>query len=238
MLVGNLVLLDGAVKCNIAGELKLTRQQYLYGSDIQLYGISIHNMGLLAEILSSNIRAEIFRNLFGVSQQSLHLREIERRTGFAVGTVQQEIKKLKRLDIITRIKDGNRVYYKANTDHPLYPDIRNLVLKTNGLADLFKEALASEAKIKIAFVFGSIARQEEKAISDVDLLVIGDIGLRKLTGLLMDVSGKLGREINPHRLTESEFIKRKKGKDHFLQQVLKSSKIFIVGNEDELSKMG
>jgi len=76
------------VKFNIAGELKLTRQQYLYGSDIQLYGISIHNMGLLAEILSSNIRAEIFRNLFGVAQQSLHLREIERRTGFAVGTVQ------------------------------------------------------------------------------------------------------------------------------------------------------
>lgn len=195
-------------------------------------------MGLLAEILSSNIRAEIFRNLFGVSQQSLHLREIERRTGFAVGTVQQEIKKLLRLDIITQIKDGNRVYYKANTNHPLYPDIRNLVIKTKGLADLLKDALSSETKIKIAFVFGSVARQEEKAISDVDLMVISDIGLRRLTGLLMDVSSKLGREINPHSLTEKEFIKRKKEKDHFLQQVLKSPKIFIVGNEDELSKMG
>jgi uncharacterized protein len=210
----------------------------MYGNDIQLYGISIHTMSLLSEILSSNIRAEIFRNLFGVSQQSLHLREIERRTGFAVGTVQQEIKKLKRLDIITQIKDGNRVYYKANTDHPLYPDIRNLVLKTNGLADLLKDVLSAETKIKIAFVFGSVARQEEKAISDVDLLVIGDIGLRKLTGLLMDVSGKLGREINPHRFTESEFISRKKEKDHFLQQVLKSHKIFIIGKEDELSTMG
>ena len=195
-------------------------------------------MGLLSEILSSNIRAEIFRNLFGVSQQNLHLREIKRRTGFAIGTVQQEINKLQRLDIVTRIKDGNRVYYKANTDHPLYPDIRNLVIKTNGLADLLKEALTSETQIKIAFVFGSVARQEEKAISDVDLLVIGDIGLRKLTGLLMDVSGKLGREINPHRFTENEFIKRKKEKDHFLQQVLKSPKIFIVGKENELSAMG
>ena len=195
-------------------------------------------MGLLSEILSSNIRAEIFRNLFGVAQHSLHLRDIERRTGFAVGTVQQEIKKLKRLDIITRIKDGNRVYYKANTNHPLYSDIRNMVIKTNGLADLLKEALSSETKIKIVFVFGSIARQEEKAISDVDLLVIGDIGLRKLTGLLMDVSGKIGREINPHRLTEGEFIKRKKGEDHFLQQVLNSPKIFIIGSEDEFNAMG
>jgi len=203
-----------------------------------MYGISIHTMGILAEILSSNIRAEIFRNLFGVEKQILHLREIERRTGFAVGTVQQEIKKLLRLDIITRIKDGNRSYYKANTNHPLYPEIRNLVLKTNGLADLLKQALSAELKIKIAFVFGSFARKEEKAASDIDLMVIGDIGLRKLTGLLMDVSEKLGREINPYRLTESEFIKRKKEKDHFLQEVLQSPKIFITGTEDELEAMG
>ncbi len=203
-----------------------------------MYGISIHTMGILAEILSSNIRAEIFRNLFGVEKQSLHLREIERRTGFAVGTVQQEIKKLLRLDIITRIKDGNRSYYKANTNHPLYPEIRNLVLKTNGLADLLKQALSAELKIKIAFVFGSFARKEEKAASDIDLMVIGDIGLRKLTGLLMDVSEKLGREINPYRLTESEFIKRKREKDHFLQEVLASPKIFITGTEDELEAMG
>ncbi|HQN66654.1 MAG TPA: nucleotidyltransferase domain-containing protein [Smithellaceae bacterium] len=203
-----------------------------------MYGISIHTMGILAEILSSNIRAEIFRNLFGVEKQSLHLREIERRTGFAVGTVQQEIKKLLRLDIITRIKNGNRSYYKANTNHPLYPEIRNLVLKTNGLADLLKQALSAELKIKIAFVFGSFARKEEKAASDIDLMVIGDIGLRKLTGLLMDVSEKLGREINPYRLTESEFIKRKKEKDHFLQEVLASPKIFITGTEDELEAMG
>lgn len=81
-------------------------------------------MGNLAEILSSKIRAEIFRNLFGIGGLSLHLREIVRHTGFAVGTVQQEIKKLLRLNIITSIKDGNRIYYKANKDHPLYIDIK------------------------------------------------------------------------------------------------------------------
>jgi len=195
-------------------------------------------MEILAEILSSKIRAEIFRNLFGVSGANLHLREIERRTGFAVGTVQQEIKKLLRLDIITRIKDGNRVYYKANAEHPLYADIKKLVLKTIGLADILKNALAVEKKIKVAFVFGSIARQVEKAHSDIDLMVIGEISLRKLTALLGDSANKIGREINPHIQTESEFIKRKKAKDHFLKQVLESPKIFIIGNEDELSAMG
>jgi predicted nucleotidyltransferase len=196
-------------------------------------------MGLLAEILSSKIRAEIFRNLFGVAQdKALHMREIERRTGFAIGTVQKELHKLQRLDIIIREKDGNRVYYRANTTHPLYPDIRDLVLKTSGLPDVIKNALSNEKSIKVAFVFGSLARQEEKGNSDVDLMVVGDIGLRKLTGLLMDISGRIGREINPHTFSEKEFAKRKKGEDHFLNQILESPKIFIIGTENELAEMG
>jgi len=195
-------------------------------------------MGILAELLSSKIRAGIFRNLFGIAHDSaLYMREIERRTGFAIGTVQTELKKLQRLDIISGVKDGNRVYYRANTAHPLYPEIRALVLKTSGLADVIKNALGSTKDIRVAFVFGSLARQEEKASSDVDLMVVGDIGLRKLTGLLMDVSGKIGREINPHVFSEKEFIKRKKGRDHFLNQVLESPKIFIVGTEHELAEM-
>ena len=195
-------------------------------------------MGILGELLSSKIRAEIFRNLFGIaSDTALYMREIERRTGFAIGTVQTELKKLQRLDIISRVKDGNRVYYRANTAHPLYPDIRNLVLKTSGLADVIKDAIGNEKGIRIAFVFGSLARQEEKAGSDVDLMVVGDIGLRKLTGLLMDVSGKIGREINPHVFSEKEFVKRKKDQDHFLNQVLEAPKIFIIGTENELAEM-
>ena len=195
-------------------------------------------MGILGELLSSKIRAEIFRNLFGIaSDTALYMREIERRTGFAIGTVQTELKKLQRLDIISRVRDGNRVYYRANTAHPLYPEIRALVLKTSGLADVIVNALGNETDIRVAFVFGSFARQEEKADSDVDLMVIGDIGLRKLTGLLMDVSGKIGREINPHVFSEKEFIKRKKDQDHFLNQVLEAPKIFIIGTENELAEM-
>jgi len=195
-------------------------------------------MGILGELLSSKIRAEIFRNLFGVAPDSaLYMRELERRTGFAIGTVQTELKKLQRLDIISSVKDGNRVYYRANNAHPLYPEIRALVLKTSGLADVIVNALGNETDIRVAFVFGSFARQEEKASSDVDLMVVGDIGLRKLTGLLMDVAGKIGREINPHVFSEKEFVKRKKDQDHFLNQVLEAPKIFIIGTENELAEM-
>ena len=195
-------------------------------------------MNLLAEILSSKIRAEIFRMLFGVSEKPLHMREIERRSGFAIGTVQKELQKLIRLDLVIKERDGNRVYYHANEEHPLYPDIRDLVLKTIGLVDILRSALLGHSGIIFAFVFGSIARQEEKAASDVDLMVIGNLGLKKLTALLSGASGKIGREINPHILTKEEFIRKKSAGDHFLTNVLQSPKLFILGNHHDLEAMG
>ncbi len=194
-------------------------------------------MNLLSELLSSRIRSQIFRLLFGLSDEALHMREIERRSGLSIGTIQQEVRKLLRLDLITKRKDGNRIYYEPNKGHPLYPDIRSLVLKTVGLVDFFRETLKANPNIKIAFVFGSIARHEEKGKSDVDLMIIGDIGLRQLSGLLSGVSGQIGREINPHIFHRNEFLKRKRARDHFLTQVLESPKIFIIGNENELAEL-
>ena len=96
-------------------------------------------MNALAKVLSSQIRAGIFEILFGLRDRPAHMREIERLSGFAIGTIQQDLKKLEALDLVTRRKDGNRVYYEANKNHPLYPEIRNLVLKTVGLADVLKK---------------------------------------------------------------------------------------------------
>jgi predicted nucleotidyltransferase len=194
-------------------------------------------MNLLAEILSSKIRSEIFRMLFGVNEEALHMREIERRSGLSIGTIQQEIKKLLRLNLIIKRKDGNRIYHQANKEHPLYAEIRILVLKTAGLVDFFRKALEANPSIQFAFVFGSLARDEEKDKSDVDLMIIGEITMRQLSGLLSGVSAQIGREINPHILTEREFLKRKSGKDHFLTQVLESPKIFVIGNENELADL-
>ena len=194
-------------------------------------------MNLLAEILSSKIRSEIFRMLFGVNDEALHMREIERRSGLSIGTIQQEIKKLLRLNLIIERKDGNRIYYKANKEHPLYAEIRSLVLKTAGLVDFFRKAMEANPNIPIAFVFGSLARNEEKDKSDVDLMIIGEITMRRLTGLLSGVSAQIGREINPYILTAREFLKRKSAKDHFLTQVLDSPKIFVLGSENDLAEL-
>jgi uncharacterized protein len=194
-------------------------------------------MGILAEILSSRVRAEIFRLLFGLDEKELHLREMERQAGLSLGTIRQELQKLVKLELLISRRDGNRLYYRANTEHPLYPEIRKLVLKTVGLVEVLKRVLDRES-VKVAFVFGSLASSREKAASDVDLMVIGTVGLRALSKWLSGVSEQIGREINPHPMTVEEFRRRQEKGDHFLSKVLESPRLFIIGNENDLATMG
>jgi predicted nucleotidyltransferase len=152
-------------------------------------------------------------------------------------TVRQELQKLARLGIVEARRSGNRTYFRANALHPLYPDIRNIVLKTSGLVDVLRGALTGP-RVQFAFVFGSIASGTEQATSDVDLMVLGTIRMRELSGLLTESVATLGREINPHILTLEEFSKRRAAGDHFITSVLASTKLFVIGSEVELEGMG
>lgn len=194
-------------------------------------------MSTLADILSSRVRAEIFRLLFGLNEKELHLREMERQVALSLGTIRQDLQKLVKLDLVKTRRDGNRLYYRANTEHPLYPEIRNLVLKTAGLVEIFKSFLDREGVV-VAFIFGSLASSKERAESDVDLMVIGTVGLRTLSSWLSGVSEQIGREINPHTLSVEKFRRRKQEGNHFLNNVLESPKLFIIGNENDLEAMG
>lgn len=193
-------------------------------------------MDLLTELLSSKTRSKIFTILFNEDVADLHLREIERKAGLTVTTLSKELKKLTDLDIIISRRDGNRLYYRANIDHPLYEDIKSLVSKTTGLIFQLRKKLENQ-NITLAFVFGSIAKNEEMAHSDVDLFIVGNIGMRSVSKLLSGVQKEIGREINPHIFTIDEFKNRVDKKEHFVMQVLKSKKRFILGNSNELKRL-
>ena len=195
-------------------------------------------MNLLSEILSSKVRAEVLRVLFGAGSTELHLRELARSSGCAIGTVQTEMKKLTRLELVIARRDGNRLYYSANRQHPLYPEIHGMVLKTVGLADVLRGLFAKSEDVAVAFVFGSIAAGNEHAGSDVDLMVIGSLGLRSVTKLLSGVASSVGREVNPYVIGSSEFKRRRYEKEHFISSVLASPKIFVKGMADDLEKLG
>ncbi len=194
-------------------------------------------MNLLEQLVCSRVRAGILGALFGARTETLHLREIQRRVDLSVGTVRQDLEKLTRMGLVTRRRDGNRVYFAANDNHPLCPDLRQLVMKTVGLADILRVALEKE-NVCCAFVFGSVAAGTDGAESDVDLMVIGDIGLRRLSGALSGLGQRLGREINPHVMTPATFAKRIKEGDHLVSSILEGPKLFVIGKEDELEAMG
>ncbi len=194
-------------------------------------------MDSLARLLSSRVKAEIFRILFGADAREVHVRELARQAGLNVATVRQELGRLSGFGLVRARRDGNRAYYRAETAHPLYPDIRNVVLKTSGLVDVLRQALG-KARIRVAFVFGSMAEGSEKAGSDVDLMVVGPVSLRQISKQLSGVDSRLGREINSHVLTLEEFAKRKKDGEHFLTSVLAAPKLFVIGNDDDLAEMG
>lgn len=191
----------------------------------------------LLDIVSSRRKAEVLRLLFGLEPKEVYLRDLARQAGLALRTMQQELAKLEVAGLVTSHRDGNRVYFQANRNSPVYGDLRNIVLKTAGLADVLREALQG-TRVELAFVFGSIAAGSAGSASDIDLMVISPIGLRQLTKALHGTALKVGREINPHVLTREEFVSRKRSEDHFISSLLASPRLFIIGTEHELTELG
>lgn len=188
-------------------------------------------------VLFPQVRAEIVRLLFADSSKEFHLRELARLSNLALGTLQAEVKKLTAAQLLTPRRDGNRLYYRANTDHPIFAELQGLALKTTGLREQLAEALRSLDGVQLAFVFGSLAAGTAGAASDVDLFVIGTIGLRALAPRLRPVAEALDREINPHVLSAATFTAKARSGDAFVTNVLAAPKLWITGGADELGTL-
>ena len=166
------------------------------------------------------------------------MRDIARETQLAPATVQREVTSLHQAGILTRRRDGNQVKYGADRSCPIFPELRGIALKTVGLADVLREALQPvRERIDIAFVFGSLVRGEATSGSDVDLMVVGDIGLRDLVGVLQDPERTLSREISPVTMSAKEFAKRIAEAEHYVTSLLRDPRIYLIGDDDELERL-
>ncbi len=182
-------------------------------------------------------RAEVFRLLFAEPGREAHVRDLARLAGMTPAAMQKELGYLQEIGLVKSERDGNRLYYRAETMHPLFPELRGLVLKTTGIVPELQKALAKVPGVELAFVFGSVATGTAKIESDVDVMLIGTAGLRKVTPALRSVSERLGREINPHCLTVEEWRLKKLKKDVFVNRVLSEPKIWLKGGDDELGNL-
>lgn len=193
----------------------------------------------LSHVLFGQSRRSILGLLYGHADQEFYLRDLVRRAGTALGATQRELKQLADAGIVLRVQRGHQVYYQANRDNPIFAELKSILTKTVGAHDVVKDALMPLAdRIRLAFIYGSVARQEERASSDIDLMVVGETGFNDVVSALGAAEKLLGREINPTVYSVREFCAKRKAKNHFLSTVLRQEKIFVIGDQHELARLG
>lgn len=193
----------------------------------------------VGDLLFGQTRGRVLALLYGAPDETLFVRQIARQVETSVGTVQRELNLLADAGLIKRSTVGNQVFYQANQEHPEYPELRALLAKTAGVFQMLKRALAPlSSRIDVAFVYGSVARGEEKATSDIDLMVIGAASLDEVLDAVGPVEKQLGRPVNPTIYSIDDLKTRLRSGNHFLQSLKKSKKVFLIGDEDEFRKAG
>ena len=188
--------------------------------------------------LFGRTRSALLAMLYGHQDQQFYLRQLVRAVGAGHGALQREVRHLTDMGLIVRRVQGNQVLYQANEQSPIFSEIKSLITKTVGIHDAIHSALVSlGAEIQIAFVYGSVARQKERANSDVDLMVLGNARFSDVVSALGPAQRVLGREINPTVFPVSEFRSKLAAGNHFLRSVLKEKRLFVLGTENELAKL-
>lgn len=205
------------------------------GTIIPIMGTTKYN---LSNALFSKVQQCVLALLFGQPNRAFHTNEIIRLTHSGTGAVLRELEKLAAAGIITIHSTGNQKQYTVNRASPIFTELHSIVLKTFGLADVLKQALTViEPHIKTAFIYGSVARQEDTANSDIDLMLIADdLTYADVFQLLENVQTRLGRTINPSFYSPTEWRRKLHDNNHFIRQIIKQPKVFLIGTEDELEQ--
>jgi predicted nucleotidyltransferase len=204
------------------------------GKNIEKYNKS----NTLSDGLFGKTRQVVLALLYGRTDSSFYTKQILDAVKIGRGTVQRELKNLTDAGIIIREVRGHQVYYRADEHCPIFNELKNIVRKTFGVADVIKESLSAKTKkIRVAFIFGSIARSADDRKSDIDVMVVGNISFGEVVGLLSAAEEQLSREINAVVYPVAEFKQKIKSDHYFVKNVLAGQKIFLIGDAGELSRL-
>lgn len=188
-------------------------------------------MERIGATLFGKTRRAVLGKLFLEPQRDYRLRELARLTGISAGSVQHELRQLVAAEIATRRERNELVTYRANANCPIYDELRTIVEKTSGIKELLRDALNPvRDRIRLAFIYGSVAVGANRARSDLDVLVVSSIPFGELMALLQPVEERIGREISPRLYSEKEFRARLRKRDRFLSSVLQGPTVALLGD--------
>ena len=190
------------------------------------------------EFMFSPYRRQVLAVLFLRPDEKFHVRQLERMTGVSAGSLHRELKAMAESGLLLREKLGNQVFYRVNANCTIYEELAAIFRKTIGLTSLLQEALSDLGdRIKVAFVFGSMASGHQTAGSDLDVCVLGEVSLLEVVKALSRVQETLQREVNPVVMTPKKFSDLFGKKDRFVTRVLSEPILFVKANRDELAEL-
>ncbi len=191
-----------------------------------------------AQLFASDTLVALLRVFLLNPENAFYQRELADAARTGLYAVQQELARLERVGLVVKAPRGNRAYYRADRSHPAFEDLKRVVIKTVGLGDALRTALAPlKDRVRVAFVYGSYAKGQETAGSDIDLLLIGRVTAREAATFLGSVGRDLGREFNAVVYSPDEFSRKSREGQHFITEVLKGPKVFLVGSQHELARL-
>jgi predicted nucleotidyltransferase len=192
--------------------------------------------GTILDPLLPHSRQAVLATLLIQPDRRWYLSDLAHHLHVQPSSLQRELASLTEGGILHREPDGNRVYYRANTAYPLFPELRSIFIKTTGLADHIRAVLNPFFdRIEFSFIYGSVARGERTANSDADIMVIGSVGLSDLATPLRELERTLAIPVNVAVYSTQEFVTKWKQENHFLRTILREPKIFLKGSDDELA---
>ena len=194
--------------------------------------------GALSNLLFGQTRGRLLAVLFDRPENTFFVRQLVRQIDGSVGTAHRELRLLVNAGLILQTRHESHILYQANRNHPVFPELRALLAKTMGAFHQIREALrAIENGTEFAFVYGSFARGEENAQSDVDLLVVGEVSFDELLQHITHVEKSLGRPINPTIFARQELRAKVSAGNRFLRALQTGPLVFLIGNEHEFRKI-
>jgi DNA-binding transcriptional ArsR family regulator len=192
----------------------------------------------VASSLFPKSRRAVLGLLYGQTDRAFYLREIIDLTGLGIGHVQRELKRLVEAGILLRSEEGRHVYFQANSQCPIYAELHGIVTKTVGAVAVVRQALAPFGeRIRVAYLYGSVARGDEHRASDLDVMIIGDVTFSEVVDAVRAAEVAIHRNINPTVYPLDEFSEKLAARNHFITTVAKGDKVFVLGDEDEFRRL-
>jgi predicted nucleotidyltransferase len=170
--------------------------------------------------------------------ESVHVRELRRRTDLAMASLQNELGRLLRLGLITREQEGRRIVYHLDVDSPGWPAFRALIRQLADPAEVIREAFTGVEGVDAAFVFGSHARGDTRDDSDVDLFVLGREDVHAaVADPLSEAESLLGRDVDVVAFTHERALQRARSGSDFLRRILSEPKRWVAGDPRALAAL-